>query len=342
MEKLAARLRARIEAAAESGAFNGVIGVYAAGSPVLEMACGMRDFEAGLPMTVDSTFDLASITKQFTCSAIMLLEHRGLLKVSDPLEKYIPGIPYDVTLEMLMNHTGGLPDEDWCIQFLSDRSRPIDNETLIRLLREQPAQPLFAPGAGWVYSNIAYELLAPVVEIVSGRNFEEFLLNEFFKPAGMTRTRVHHRYMNLPEPHMATASYCVEDGALVRPENSSQREFVVPLEGVNGAGLVYTCVGDMNLWDRALRAGEILPKSVQQRMLQGVPTTREGENYGYGWFITQDGQWIHHSGGWPGYINQYYRHAERELCMVMLTNLQRDRDALDALKNDVVAILGAS
>lgn len=321
-----------------SGVLNGVLGIYKDFEPVLECACGVSDFDTGTPMRVDSVFDLASITKQFTTSAIMLLAQRGQLDPMDPLDRYIQGIPYGVTLEMLMNHTSGMPDEDWCIQYLTDRSRPIDNAKLIEILREQPAAPLFAPGAGWCYSNIAYELLASVVERVSGCDFEQFLSESFFEPAGMKRTRVYHRFMNLPEPEHITHSRVWENGALVAPEKSSGAEMIVPLEGVNGAGLVYTCVGDMNLWDRALREGKILSTETQRKMLVPVPTTRPGEDYGYGWFITHDGQWVHHSGGWPGYINQFYRRPDRPLSVVLLTSAQRDRDALDQLTQKIIAL----
>lgn len=333
------RLRALIEEAEANGILNGTIGVYENGLPLIEMACGMSDFALGEKMSVDATFDLASITKQFTCSAICLLEARGLLSVTDKISKYIEGIPYDVTLEMLMNHTSGMPDEGWAVQFLEDCSHPITNDKLIEILRAQPAEPLFAPGEGWCYSNIAYELLAPVVEIVSGRNFEDFLREEFFLPAGMEHTRVHHRYMNLPAPHKATNSYCFEEGHLVEPDKSKGADFIVTLEGVNGAGLVYSSIGDMNKWDQALRKGNVLSPEIQQKMWKKVPTTRPGESYGYGWFFTEDGQWIHHSGGWPGYINQFYRRIDRPLTMVMLTNLQRDREALDAFVKNAVAIL---
>ena len=324
--------------AEDQGVLNGVLGLYKDYAPILELACGISDFDAAKPMRVDSVFDLASITKQFTTAAVMLLSQRGLLKPEDPLAHYIKGIPYDVTLEMLMNHTSGMPDEEWCVQFLTDRTHPINNDKLIEILRTHKPEPLFAPGAGWCYSNIAYEILASVVERVSGRDFERFLMEEFFIPAGMKRTRVHHRFMGLPEPEHMAHSRVWENGALVPPEKSAGAEFIVPLEGVNGAGLVYTCVGDMNLWDKALREGKILTRETQREMLTPVPTTRPGEDYGYGWFITRDRRWIHHSGGWPGYINQFYRRPDRPMCLVLLTSAQRDREALDKLTAQIIEL----
>lgn len=321
-----------------AGVFNGVFGLYENGKPLLELACGYSDFDSMEPMRVDSVFDLASITKQFTTAAVMLLAQRGLLEPGDKLERYIPGIPYDVTLEMLMNHTSGMPDEDWCIQFLSDRTKPISNARLIEILRAQPPEPVFEPGAGWCYSNIAYELLASVVEVVSGRDFEQFLKESFFIPAGMERTGVYHRFMGLPEPEHMTHSRVWENGALVDPDKCSFAENIVPLEGVNGAGLVYTCVGDMNLWDIALRKGKILTPETQRQMFRPVATTRPGEDYGYGWFITRDRQWIHHSGGWPAYINEFYRKPDRPLSFIFLTSAQRAREALDELFKEVTEL----
>ena len=138
----------------------------------------------------------------------MILKGRGLLHVEDDIGVYFPGIPYSgVSVKMLMNHTGGLPDEDWCVQYLDDKSKPIDNDTLLDLVMSKPPQPIFSPGEGWMYSNLAYELLAMIVERVSGIGFEGFLRDEIFLPAGMSETSVRHRYSGLPALPDATSIY---------------------------------------------------------------------------------------------------------------------------------------
>lgn len=309
-QEMAEKLRTIYETAYHSGNFSGVLGVYENGDPIYEAALGLSDIEKNIPLRLESRFDLASITKQFTTAAIMLLSQRGQLSILDEIDKYFPGIPYPgVTVEMLMNHTGGLPDEDWCIQFLDDTSKPIDNDTLLALVMAKPPKPLFAPGEGWAYSNIAYELLAMIVEQASGIGFERFLKDELFTPAGMANTAVYHRYSGLPALDCATNSYEYEEGRYITPDLSSSAPFVVPLEGVNGAGLVYTDIRDMAKWDMALREGCVLSNDLQAAMRKSVDC-EDGRHYGYGWFVEKDGAVVRHSGGWPGYTNHFYRNLE--------------------------------
>lgn len=333
------RLQEIFERAYENEVFSGVLGVYQDGEPIYEAALGLSDIEKNSPLTVDSRFDLASITKQFTTAAIMLLKDRGLLSVTDEIDKFFPGIPYPgVTVEMLMNHTGGLPDEDWCIQFLTDTGKPIDNDTLLKLIMTMPPNPLFKPGEGWTYSNIAYELLAMIVEQVSGVGFEDFLKNELFLPAGMEHTFIYHRYSGLPPLDHATNSYDYEENRFIEPDKSSSAPFVVPLEGVNGAGLVYTDIRDMAKWDVALRQGRILSEELQAEMRKPVDC-EDGRQYGYGWFIEKNGAVVRHSGGWPGYVNHYYRNRENGRMLILLTNMHRDKPALIAMLDELIAAM---
>ncbi len=240
-------------------------------------------------------------------------------------------MPYPgVTLEMLLNHTGGLPDEDWCIEFLDRTDRPIGNAELIEILENHPPAPLFEPGKGWAYSNIAYELAASIVEKAADCRFEAFLRRELFAPAGMTATAVYHRYAGAPAPEGFADSRVVENGALARPEASAGARFIVPLEGVNGAGRVYTNIGDMGRWDAALRTGRILNETAQARLRAWVDTGT-GERYGLGWFIDEGGALLRHGGFWPGYVNEFARWPEAGRALIILTNLTRDQRAMDSL-----------
>ncbi len=324
-------LRALFEGAAARGAFHGAVGVYEGGRAVYEYAAGLADFDAPRPLRPDSLFDLASVTKQFTASAVALLWQHGKLSWDDPLQKFFPKVPYPgVTLEMLLNHTGGLPDEDWCIEFLDRTDRPIGNAELIEILENHPPAPLFEPGKGWAYSNIAYELAASIVEKAADCGFEAFLRRELFAPAGMTATAVYHRYAGAPAPEGFADSRVVENGALARPEASAGARFIVPLEGVNGAGLVYTNIGDMGRWDAALRTGRILNETAQARLRAWVDTGT-GERYGLGWFIDEGGALLRHGGFWPGYVNEFARWPEAGRALIILTNLTRDQRAMDSL-----------
>jgi len=139
----------------------------------------------------------------------MVLRDRGRLTVNDLIETIFPGFPYQgVSISMLMNHTSGMPDEGWAIQFLQDTSRLIDNHTLLYLVMTMPPEPLFAPGERWSYCNIAYELLASVIEKVAGRDSEEFDSSELLGPA-VRKSGVLHRFSGLPKPEHATHSYVI-------------------------------------------------------------------------------------------------------------------------------------
>ena len=324
----------------QTGIFNGVVGAYQYGDPIYQAALGLSDIEKKQPLTLSSRFDLASITKQFTTSAVMLLKEKGKLNVDDNIEMYFPGIPYPgVSIKMLMNHTGGLPDEDWCVQYLEDTSKSINNDTLLNLVMTKPPQPLFAPGEGWTYCNLTYELLAMIIEQVSGMGFEEFLRDEIFIPADMRETSVYHRYSNLAPLENATNSYDWENDRWLLPEHSSVAAGTIPLEGVNGAGLVYSTIGDMCKWDKSLREGRVLSHSLQAEMRESVDCG-DGRRYGYGWFVEREGRAVRHSGGWPGYINHYYRDLQSGAMLIMMTNMMRqDKTALLAMLDEAIAAL---
>ena len=190
-----------------------------------------------------------------------------------------------------------------------------------------------------MYSNLAYELLAMIVERVSAVGFEEFLRDEIFLPADMRKTSVYHRYSGLPALPDATSSYLWEDEKWTLPEHSSAAANTVPLEGVNGAGLVYSTIGDMRKWDEALREGRVLSHSLQAEMREAADCG-DGRKYGCGWFVEREGGVIRHSGGWPGYTNHFYRDLQSGTMLIMLTNMMRqDKTALLAMLDEAIAAL---
>ena len=136
------------------------------GEIVSKGAVGWRDPEDRLPMREDSLFDLASVSKNFTATAVMLLRKRGLLRLEDEITKFFPEIPYKgVTIRHLLNHTGGLPDYmDWITKAAEDENTIPGNEIIIRFLCECGEEPSFAPGDQFEYSNTGYCLLAQIVE----------------------------------------------------------------------------------------------------------------------------------------------------------------------------------
>ena len=181
----------------EKAGFNGTWLFAENGEIVSKGAYGYRDPENTLPNNEDTIFQLASISKQFAATAVMLMVREGKLSLDDEITKYFPEIPYPgVTIRHLLSHTGGVPDyfgdADWFINIWKEENRVPGNDEIPRFLCETKLKPLFAPGDGLEYSNTGYNLLALVVDKLADVPYEDFLMQNIFEPAGMTSTRCCH------------------------------------------------------------------------------------------------------------------------------------------------------
>ena len=327
----------------QKGGFNGAWLYAENGEIVSKGAVGYRDAADTLPLTEDSVFQLASVSKQFTASAVMLAVRDGLFALDDKITRYFPEIPYpEVTVRHLLNHTSGVPDyfddEDWFINIWKEEKRVPGNDEILRFLCETKAQPYFAPGEGLRYSNTGYNLLALLVERRSGVPYEEFLQKRIFDPAGMTDTHCCHiRRDGVPFENYAQATV-FENGKCVADVDSVEDGVVVAFDGLNGDDYVYTTVFDMLRWDRALREGTVLTAEEQRQMYtpgklnngeDAVYDEDDGLGYGFGWAVGRDeelGLVVSHSGGMPGVGTWFERFLDADRVIVFLTN----RDILDA------------
>ena len=328
--------------AVEKAGFTGTW-LYAEKGEIVSMgAAGWRDPEDSLPMQVDSVFDLASVSKQFTAAAVMLLKRRGLLDLEDEITKFFPEVPYKgVTIRHLLNHTGGLPDYmDWIDETAKKENRIPGNDMIVRFLSECGEEPVFAPGDQWEYSNTGYCLLAQIVEKAAGVPFEVFMQENVFEPAGLTSTHVYHRRKDHLTIENLAYGMLLELGSdkYVLPDDSGESAYVVTLDGASGDGLVHSNVLDLLTWDRVLREGKVLTKEEQELMYtpvilnngeMGRDEEEEGDpGYGFGWEILGDpeqGLIVFHSGGWPGYSTWYERYIDEDKVYVLLSS----RDSKD-------------
>ena len=329
MENLARALQ-------EKDGFNGAWLYAEKGEIVSKGALGFRDPENTLPITEDTIFQLASVTKQFTAAAVMLARREGLLELDDEITKYFPEIPYpDVTIRHLLTHTSGIPDyfddADWFIKIWKEEKRVPGNDEILRFLCETEAKPYFAPGEGMHYSNTGYNLLALLVERLSGVPYEDFLQKNIFEPAGMGSTRCCHiRRDGIPFENFARATV-FEDGKYVADVDSAEYGDVAAFDGLNGDDYVYTNIFDMLRWDRALREGKVLTEEEQKLMYtpgklvngeDAVFDEDEGLGYGFGWFVGRDEELeliVSHSGGMPGVATWLERFIDEDRMLVILT-----------------------
>ena len=321
----------------EKDCFNGAWLYAEHGEIVSKGALGFRDPENTLPITEDTIFQLASVTKQFTAAAVMLTVRQGLLSLDDEITKYFPELPYPgVTVRHLLSHTSGIPDyfddAEWFIKIWQEEKRVPGNDEILRFLRETKAKPYFAPGEGLHYSNTGYNLLALLVERRSGVPFEDFLQKNIFEPAGMTATRCCHiRRDGVPFDHYARATV-FEDGKWVADIDSEEDGDVAAFDGLNGDDYVYTNIFDMLKWDRALREGKVLTKEEQEIMYtpaklnngeDAVYDEDDGLGYGFGWAVGHDealGLVVSHSGGMPGVSTWFERFVDADRVLVILSS----------------------
>ena len=328
--KLADALLARMGAAREPGA--GII-VLRNGQVVYLGVRGVADLQAGRPIDGRTAFRLASVTKQFTAAAVMLLVRDGKLRYEDSLTGLFPEFPVygrDITVRHLLNHTSGLPDyED--LMPPADPARPveesqIDDRGVLRLLEAQPAG-LFRPGALWRYSNSGYVLLGLIVEKVSGLPFPEFLHDRIFVPLKMDNTVAFVRGRNRVVDR--AFGYSKENGRWRFTDQS-------PTSATLGDGGVYSSLYDLTLWEESLRRHLLLTEEEMKPALTPVRVTGKGPvgpdgkpaDYGFGWFL--DGWRGHprmwHYGETSGFRTAIERFTADGLTVIVLAN-RTDVDA---------------
>ena len=331
-------MQALARTAYEKGGSNGAWLYAEKGEIISKGNLGWRDPAGTLPLTEDTVFQLASVSKQFTATAVMLAVRQGLLRLDDRLTQFFPELTaYEgVTIRHLLSHTSGIPDyfddEDWFIDLWKKEDRVPGNDEIVRFLCETKAEAYFAPGAGLQYSNTGYNLLALLVERLSGVPYEEFLQKNIFEPAGMKNTRCCHiRRDGVPFENYAQATV-MEDGHWVADVDSAEYREVIAFDGLNGDDYVYTNIFDMLTWDRALREGRVLTKEEQALMYtparlnsgeDAVYDEEKGLGYGFGWGIGHEegfGLVVSHSGGMPGVLTWFERWIDADRVLVLLGN----------------------
>ena len=328
--------KARIEKlyhdAYEKDIFNGTWLYAEDGKIVTKGALGFRDFDDSLPMREDTLFQLASITKQFTAAAVMLLVREGRLSLEDTVTKFYPELPYpNVTIRNLLTHTGGIPetyDYNMILRTYQKEHRILGSDGVILFLSEEDVKPCFAPGERFEYTNGGYNLLAEIISQVAGVPFEKFLKENVFEPAGMYHTGIYHIWSEgIPHDNLARNMVQV-DGKHIHVTDSEDAD-VVAFDNLNGDDYVYTDIFDMYTWDRALREEKVLTMAEQDIMytpgrLNDNSAAGEGEHgdgYAFGWGIQSDpvfGRIASHGGGMPGLSTWFQHFVDSDRVMVIM------------------------
>jgi uncharacterized protein (TIGR03067 family) len=271
---------------------------------------GNANIEWDAPVDKDTAFEIGSVTKQFTASAVLLLADEGTVGLDDSVAKYVHDLPrawQKVTLRQLLTHTSGIRN------YQEAGNYSIENNYSFRDLVQLSATlpPTAAPGEKWDYSNTGYVLLGAVIESVSGRSYEAFLQDRFFIPLHMSNTRINDRRAVLA--HRASG-YSRQNGRWVN---------VPPQPIATSAGGVVSTGQDMAKWDMALDSDFPLKLSIRRQLWTGSKDSRGVETpYGMGWFVTSVAgrRVVEHSGATPGFSAAVCRSLDDRVTAIVLTN----------------------
>jgi CubicO group peptidase (beta-lactamase class C family) len=322
------QLNSFMQAEVSVNGFNGNVLVAKLGSVIYQKSFGFRNYTNKEFLDNNSVFELASISKQFTAMGILLLKEKGKLKLTDSLRKFFPELPYkNITIQNLLTHTSGLPEYGDSMAIKWDHKKVAFNNDALKFLVKEKFPVNFNPGGKWEYSNTAYDLLASIIEKVSGLSFREYMGKYIFKPLGMEYSLAYNTRRSSHEIVPDYAYGYVYSDSLKRyilPDSIPEYDYVIWADGIQGSGCINSTTGDLLKWDRALKNHLLLSESTNIEMLspQSIIDTIPKKYYGYGVILGRNeiGDYVMHSGGWPGYITFLIRYLTDDITIIVLSN----------------------
>ncbi len=287
------------------------------GEVIYKQGYGMANLEYDIPITPTTIFDIASVSKQFAAFAIVTLSHQGKLSLDDDIRTHLPDVPdfgNTITIRHLLHHTSGL--RDW-VQSLSIAGDLMDDvisfKHILKMARHQKALN-FEPGAAYLYSNTGYNLLAEIVETVTGDSFREWTDTHIFKPLGMTNSHFHDDYEMILK-NRAYSYQAVENGGFKHAVNNTT---------ALGSSALYSTVEDLAKWILNFDHTRIGEQTVIEQMHErGMLNNGEQINYALGLNIGEYRglQTVGHSGSWRGFRSHLMRFPDQKFGVVILCNL---------------------
>jgi len=283
------------------------------GSILADLAGGLADVEAGVPCTSQTRFQLCSVSKQFTATAVMLLVESGRVDLGEPVGRWLPGAPpqwRQVTLHHLLSHTAGIPH--WLETPGLDPAESMSISQRLEIIQATPLRT--EPGAQWHYSSPGFLLAGFIVERVSGQPYQDFLAERILAPLQLTQTTVGGT------PVGAARGY--KDGQPVAPFD---------LDTMPGTGDIWSTAADLTRFTAALHSSELITTNSLRAMVTAhacIDDDDDGEpqlittGYGYGMFIAifAGHPAFYHPGDNPGYQSLACWIPDHAASVVILVN----------------------
>lgn len=299
--------------------FNGTVLIAHNGKPIYQQTFGYADLSTKDALTASTPFELASISKTFTSTAVLKLSEEGLLCLDAPVKLYFPDFPYEaVTIRHLLSHRSGLPDYVFMgNSFITDRSHYMSNEDVVDIFVKKKVALLFTPNSKFEYSNSNYAILAAIVTKVTGMKFQTYMHDSIFMPLGMRNSFVFDYEDTTGREYAKTH------------DAYGQKLKDVCFDGAVGDKGVYSTAEDMLKWDNALKSGKILSDESLEEAYKPRSLERESfdnyniKNYGYGWRTMKQADGnniIYHNGWWHGNNNVFARNLRDNTTIIVLGN----------------------
>ena len=318
------------------------------GQVVYAKSYGYADTVKATPMRPETRMDLGSIFKQFVAAGVLMQVEAGQLSLDDKIAAYLgsdgpPGWS-DITIRQVLSHTAGIvrdPDDAFFAGI--ETAGATTEDAMLAKFRTYPL--LYPPGTQWAYSNVGYQLLGFLLSRVTGQYYGDFLQQRIFTPLGMSSVR----FMDAPEvPGDCAIGYELQGGDA--PAVGLDPGLSVYFS--NGESGIQVSALDMAKWDAALDAATLLTPASQALMWSPAPsavlpaqTYDFGTTYGFGWFLGTAGNGVHvvsHSGGMPGFSNEFMRWRETRWSVMVMTNLDSESGNPEPIAIEVGQMFGAA
>ena len=308
-KEIASRIDAYLRPFGEAGNLIGSVLVARGGRILFQQSYGMANYELRVPNSSETRFHIASVSKPFTAAAILQLQEQGRLSLSDHVSKYVPDFPNGdrITLDHLLTHSSGIPDINGVEDYDTFARSPHSIQQLVAKFAGLPLE--FAPGSRQRYSNSNYNLLALILEKVSGERYEDYLRRHIFEPAGMKDSGVDGDASRL----IPNAASGYNPAGISGFENAQY----VDWSNKTGNGSLYSTVDDLYRFDRALNTDILLQRATQKKYF-----IESDENF-YGWYIWN--QRLGHrllaaKGHTPGFTAELDRYPDEDVTVILLCN----------------------
>lgn len=310
---------------ADTGDFSGCILVTKSDGLLYQQCFGNANEEKAIKNTPETRFMIGSISKQFTSTAILLLEEQGLLDTSDTLSRFfdISDRASGITLEQLMTHTSGVPDLFNVPNFNKLSAEKISLKNLTDRLLQMPLD--FEPGTQYQYSNGGYALLAHIIEQISGQPYGVFITKNICVPLQLNNTGHQMRSDSIKNLAVGYDPVGYSDKKVT--------EYLDP-ELIKGSGSLYSTIEDLSNWITSIKTKSFLSKASYEKFL-----SKKGNNYGFGIsvYTSFDKNVFGHDGRINGYIADYLHYIEDDISVIILGNIQTG--VADFFRRDIAAII---